>query len=447
MKKRNIVALALLILLTFGVGLIVLTDQFAWRDDIPSISFRRSESMPSSEFLNAQRAVEYYRLEIRRNPGQVKNYVALAQLFLQEARVTANELEYLPKAERLLNQALRLDAENFEALVTKASLLLTLHQFEEARDLDVRAIAKNQYSAFAYGVLCDAYTELGMYDEAVRAVDQMLSLRPDLRSYSRASYLRELHGDLAGASEAMKLAADCGMRGQEQRAWVLYNLGKLLLDQGKLESAAYVFGGVLDERPNYTFALEGLGLVAAQRGELEKAVAHFEKAYALIPSHQFAERLATIYKRLGRLKDVERMIQIVLNDFAADEKLGANTNLEYATFCAEQDLNLEEAFQRIQKEYQRRPGNIKVLATFAWILHKKGESGRAISLMDEALRLRSKIVEWYYRAGLIAQSGGNLERAAAFLAQSLDSSLSLAPWDRIVAQQVLAALDSKGRAG
>ena len=34
----------------------------------------------------------------------------------------------------------------------------------------------------------------------------MIDLQPNLASYARVSYFRELHGDLAGASRAMRLA-------------------------------------------------------------------------------------------------------------------------------------------------------------------------------------------------------------------------------------------------
>ena len=49
--------------------------------------------------------------------------------------------------------------------------------------------------------------------------DKMVSIRPDLRSYSRISYLREIHGDMPGAIEAMKMAIQAGYPGYEDRAW------------------------------------------------------------------------------------------------------------------------------------------------------------------------------------------------------------------------------------
>jgi hypothetical protein len=54
--------------------------------------------------------------------------------------------------------------------------------------------------------LVDGNVEMGNYATAIEEADKMISIRPDIRSYSRASYLREIHGDYPGAIDAMKLA-------------------------------------------------------------------------------------------------------------------------------------------------------------------------------------------------------------------------------------------------
>lgn len=60
------------------------------------------------------------------------------------------------------------------------------------------AIILNPYNADIYGALVDANVELGNYKEAVAMCDKMLSIRPDLRSSSRASYIRQIFGDNNG---------------------------------------------------------------------------------------------------------------------------------------------------------------------------------------------------------------------------------------------------------
>ena len=390
--------------------------------DIPNLSRRSGEINPSSEFLNAQKAVEHYRDEIRKHPDAVKNYIELAQLFLQEARVTGNDVEYLPKARSLLEEALRRDPESFDAIITKASMSLTMHQFLEAKQLLEKAIARNPHNAFAYGVLCDAHVELGEYDEAVKASDKMISIRPDLRSYSRVSYLRELHGGLKGAREAMKLACDAGVHGQENRAWALYYLGKLFLEEGKLDTAAYIFNGILEERPNYAYALSGLAQVMGAQGGYDEAIRLLERAYKATPEHLFLEQLADIHRATGQFQSADSVIKKILDTFEQDEQRGWNINREYAMLCANHEHNLPEALERAKTEYDRRPNNIDVLDTYAWALYKNGKASEAVPFVERAMRLNTESSALHYRAGMIYYAAGQREKGFAYLKRSLNEN-------------------------
>ena len=85
-----------------------------------------------------------------------------------------------------------------------------------------------------YGVLGDAHLELGDYDEAFDAFDRMMQLRPGAASYARVAYARELQGNLNGALESMRLAAEASEGGDvEAIAWYHAQVGELYL---KLEN-------------------------------------------------------------------------------------------------------------------------------------------------------------------------------------------------------------------
>jgi tetratricopeptide (TPR) repeat protein len=440
MNKYRKITIAIVVVAAVGVGIYFALQKPESMKDIPELTACSGNTNASAEFLNAQRAVEYYRDEIRKKPEVVKNYVELAQLFLQEARVTGRHHEYIPKARRMLDEALSRDPENFEATITKASMLLTLHQFQEAKQLAEKAIARNSYNAFAQGVLCDANVELGNYDDAVKACDKMLGVRPDLRSYSRASYLRELHGDYQGASEAMKMAADAGVSGQENRAWALYNLGKLYLGEGKLDTAAYIFNGILEERPNYAYALSGLAQVKCARKEYAEAIILLVKASQITPEHVFVEQLADIYRAMGQTQSAETMAQKAVEAFTQHEQDGWNVDREYAMFCANHDMNLLEALKRAKNEYDRRPNNIDVLETYAWLLYKNGKASEALPFIEQAMRLNTRNSVLYYHAGMIYDAVGQRDQAVTYLERSLNEN----PFVNVLyvenAQRTLAAL-------
>jgi tetratricopeptide (TPR) repeat protein len=375
--------------------------------DIPDLSPRGGDANASVEYLNALHSVERLREEIKNHPGVVKNYVELAQIFLQEARVTGKHHEYIPKAQILLNDALKIDPNNFEAIITEASVQMTLHQFAKAKDLALRAIPFDQYNAFAYGVLVDADVELGLYPEAVKYCDKMLSLRPDLRSYARASYLRELYGETDASCKAMILATNSGMNGQEDRAWTLYNLGNLYLYQGKIDTAEFIFNGILQERPNYSFALSGLAEVDCVKKNYGEAIELLVKASQLNPNHLFLQQLADIYLTTGQKDAESEMDNQILQAFKIHQQDGYDIHYEYALFCANHNINLQEALNHAEKEYAIRPENIDALDTYAWALFKNGRSGEATPYIEKAMRLGTKRAVLLYHAAEIYHATGS----------------------------------------
>lgn len=393
---------------------------------IPELSTRSSGSA-SAEFLSTKHAFEYYREAIRNKPETAQNYVRLAQLFLQEARITARHHEYVPKAQTLLDEALARTPQDFEALVTKAALLMTLHKFEQAKALAEQAIAMAPHDAMSRGLLCDALTELGDYHQAVEACDKMLSIRPDLRSYSRAAYLRELHGDLTGAQQVMKFAADAGMPGHENRAWALYQLGKLYLIEGKVDTAAYLFNGILAERPEYAYALSGLAQINLARGNYSEAIATWKQIYKDMPEHAFLEQLVEAYHVAGEIEAAQNAASLVLEAYAQHEQDGWEVNLEYARFCVHHDVNLAEALSRAQREHQRRPHNIDVLEVYAAALYKNGRPQEAEPLIKEAVRLKTPRASIYLHAGMIAYQLGKHREARNYLQQAMKLGGNLAP--------------------
>ncbi len=116
-------------------------------------------------------------------------------------------------------------------------LALARHAFATALALGERARDLNPHRAAAFGVIADAQIELGRYAEAAETLQAMVDLRPDLSSYSRIAYLRELHGDWDGALEAMQMAVDAGGPATENTLWTRVQLGHLHFNRGRLDEA------------------------------------------------------------------------------------------------------------------------------------------------------------------------------------------------------------------
>jgi tetratricopeptide (TPR) repeat protein len=217
---------------------------------------------------------------VRETPTDMKSTLALAALYIQEARITGNYTYYDAAAMKYIDDVLAQQPNDFNALILKAILQLSQHHFSEALETAGKAQTINPYNAFVYGIMVDGNVEMGNYTAAVENSDKMMSIRPDIRSYSRVSYLREIHGDYAGAIEAMKMAVEAGAYGDEGTEWCRIQLARLYENTGELRTAEMHYTIALNERPGYGYAIAGLGHVAMARKNYDKAIHLYQQADA-----------------------------------------------------------------------------------------------------------------------------------------------------------------------
>lgn len=360
---------------------------------IPKLLDRSENIQLGKEWETVQNEYARLRDNLSKKPGDLKSKIELAALFCQEARVTGEHGHYFPAAQQLLDEAIANvgDDQNlkFQALALKASVQMSLHTFAEAEKTAREAVAINPHNAQIYGVLVDANVELGRYAEAVQLADKMVSIRPDLRSYSRVSYLREIHGDAPGAIEAMLMAVEAGYPGQEQRAWTMLQLGNLYQRYGQPDQAKTTYRSILEERPNYPFAVAALAELAVENGDLEHAETLLRQAIQSIPEVGFFEQLAAIYQQTGDKKEVARLQKEILEMLEDDTKNGHQMNLEYAAVYLDLFNDPEKALEFAKKEWASRPDNIDVNRCLSKIYLKMGDTAVARQHFEKAVATRS----------------------------------------------------------
>ena len=264
---------SLLLVFLFGIFVFLIVR---YRDPEIKYTLIERQNISDSEWTNTKQAILNLLGDARKNPNDLKTKLRLAFAYIQEGRSSGNHAYYDQAALSLCNEILESEEENYEALCAKATVLLSQHHFNEAIPLAEKAKAINHYSSTAYGILTDAYVELGDYKQAISMADQMVSIRPDMRSYSRISYLREIMGDTQGAIAAMKLAVSSGYPGHEQTEWTRCQLGHLYENTAQLDMAQLQYEIALSEKPLYAFALAGLGRVAKVNGNYALAIKKFE---------------------------------------------------------------------------------------------------------------------------------------------------------------------------
>jgi tetratricopeptide (TPR) repeat protein len=384
---------------------------------------RQGPISTTSEWLNTKAAIEGLQTKIRRKPDDLQSKLLLAFAFMQEARITGQHPYYFPAALQLVDDILDRKPENpvlrYEATVAKASIQLSLHQFNKALATARQALPINSQVASVYGVLCDAYVELGHYPQAIQMADQMVALRPDLKSYSRVSYLREIHGDMPGAMEAMELAAAAGYPGLEQTAWTRVTLGQLYEKTGELAKAEKQYRRALGEYPNYAFALAGLGRLAAKKQQPKAALRLFSQAADILPEFTFQEELVRLYQQQGQKRKAGRLLKELLAGMEEDQQAGHVVDLELANIYLELAQDPEKALKYARKEYKRRPENIDVCRTLAHIHYARKDYEQAAGFMRQASRTNSQDPTLLCLNGLIQYKRGHQALGENLIRKSL----------------------------
>src|SRR5437870_10967480 len=192
----------------------------------------------------ADRAITQLQQRLASKPNDLVSLDGLGSAYLQKARESGDPAFYT-KAVGLFDKAMTMAPDDQTGIIGASMAAAARHDFARALQLAQQAVRLDPEDPDAQGVLGDALVELGRYNEALSAFQQMLDTRPDLNAYVRVAYLRELHGDPSGAIDALKLAVEATRPAGETAAWVLWQLGNLYFKTNAPEDAAVEYESAL----------------------------------------------------------------------------------------------------------------------------------------------------------------------------------------------------------
>ena len=187
-----------------------------------------------------------------------------------------------------------------------ATLALARHDFRGGLRHAERARRLGPQLARPFSVLVDAQLELGRYEQAGRSLQQMIDLQPNLASYARVSYFRELHGDLAGAASAMRLAVSAGAGAPENVAYVQTLLGDLQALRGRPAAARRAYAAALAGVAGYVPALASRAVLDGAIGRLKPAIRTLTDIVRRRPLPQYVIALGEIQQVAGRTRTPAR---------------------------------------------------------------------------------------------------------------------------------------------
>jgi tetratricopeptide (TPR) repeat protein len=362
-------------------------------------------------------------------PGDWSAWAGLGMAHIQLARIGFDPANY-PQAESALDRSLAEQPRgNAVALTGLGALAAAKHLFGPALGYALRAVAVDPYSADAYGVLTDAYVELGRYPEATAAVQHMLDLRPDTGSFGRASYLFELEGNIPRATQLMQRALDVASDPGDT-TFALQHLGELAFGQGDLTGAEARFADGLAQQPGQPALLADQAKVEAARGDLAAARTDLRAATATLPTVDHLVTLSDVLNASGDpagAKQADDLVRVSdqLAGASKDPTTPAATDIDMVLFYADHG-DAAKAVAKGRALFAVRP-SVSVETAYAWALHAAGQDRAALVHANGGLRLHTRDAKAYYYRGCIRMALGDKAGAR----EDLEESLRINPYSSL----------------
>ncbi|MEO7524261.1 MAG: hypothetical protein ABIT58_09215 [Ferruginibacter sp.] len=429
--KKNYLYIALIVLFLASVGFVVsrYNNKTAAAANMEySLLPRQETDQNNAEWKFAKNNIDRLLARVKKNPADSKSGIALANAYITESRISGNSAYYDKAAMASVNKILELKPADFEALTLKSLLFLSQHHFADGLTTAEAAQKINPENAFVYGLLIDGNVEMGNYPAAVDAADKMVSIRPDIRSYSRIAYLREIHGDYAGAIDAMKMAVTAGAAGQETTEWCRVQLGKLYEATGDINKALFEYQLTLAARPGYAYALAGLARIASSEKKYDSAIYYYQQANARISDYGIKENLAFSYQLNGNKVAADSLYALLIDQMSNNAKrenndasIGHYADREMA-YVYLHTGNLDKALEHALAEYNRRPKNIDVNETMAWVYYNKKDYAKALTYIAPAFSTQNNNPALLCIAGLIYVKNGDTSKGQQLIESGLQNN-------------------------
>lgn len=381
----------------------------------------RGESPPESEIRRLQQG-----LKTAADPSLCLEQLGWA--FVANARASLDDF-YYTLAEHCAACLNTHQPGSCAALLLRGHALHNQHRFKEAEPI-ARELVARRGLPFDYGLLADVLMELGLLDEAARACQTMLDLRPDLQSYSRGAHIRWLKGDLPGAIELMELAASgASPAAPEAAAWVHGRLAFYHLQSGRFPLALRSCKAALQLQTNYAPALLLQGRILIADGETTHAIEPLRQAAALKPLPEYQWALAEALRAAGRTDEALTVENQLRQDGAtADPRT-------FSLFLATRGDDPETALRLAQAELGAR-GDVFTHDALAWSCYAAGRMDEAMAHLDKALAEGTRDPRLFFHAAIITSKAGPQDEARRRLTAAFKNMHLLLPSEQ---DQLLAA--------
>ena len=352
------------------------------------------------------------RLAARPDDSVAVIHLSTALLRLQRVN---NDGRAVITAEEHLRRFLDRKPGHYDGRRMLAAVLLSQHRHGDAIAEANRARAEEPNDAWNYGVIGDGYMELGDYPRAFEAFDRMGQILPGPAAYARTAYGLEINGDLDGALEYMRRAAEgTTSNDPESQAWHFTQVGDLLLQKGRVVEARIEYERAMATFPNHPMAVWGLARIKIIDGDLSRARLMLQSELAKTPTPDLAIAIGDLSDEMGDSQAAESYFGIAEQIARAAWSTGAREPQTLAAFFAGHDRNIPEAVTLAEAAARSRR-DIFTMDTLALAYWKAGRLDQARRASGEALRTGTRDAKLLWHAAEIRAAAGEREAALSLL--------------------------------
>jgi predicted O-linked N-acetylglucosamine transferase (SPINDLY family) len=283
------------------------------------------------------------------------------------------------EAERICLQILNEQAEYPEALHLLGVLAHQRGNSTAAVELIGAALHHEPGNATYLCNLAKCCQRLGRRDDALTLLRQAVQAQPSWPPghYELGLELRG-RGQLHEAVDSLRRAVEL----QPSYVQAHYALGQTEHRLSNLEQAAACYRETLRLQPNHVEARSALGAALAGLGRFQEAIEILQQTLAVKPDHAVTHgRLAKTWRLLGQAEKAEAAFRAALR---VDPDL-AEAHYGLGEMLADQQRH-EEALNSFRAGMRLRRPSRERCANLAYLLNMLGESGEAISLLEQGLR-------------------------------------------------------------
>ncbi len=391
--------------------------------------------------------IRFYSNRVQRDAEDTRSQNVLAELYLRRVHESGNE-DYLPLALNAARTSLAaVESErNVGGLIALAHAEFANHDFVAARDHALQLAPLRPGKSDSYAILADASLELGDYDRATEALQQLEKMDPgNAGTETRLARLAILRGDPKAAQQhfeaALRLLENLQEPAAESNAWCHWQMGETAFSIGDGKAAEQHYREALAAVPDYFRALFSLGRLFAARGDLPTAIDYYERGIRITPAIDAMATLGDLYHLSGREREAAARYELVEQLGEHSRKVhGTPFDRHIALFYADHDLRPEEAYALARGEYDAGRHDIYGADALAWTALKSGRIAEAQSALKEALKLNTLDARLLYHAGMVARAAGEKAAALDYLQRALTLNPGFDPLQSKVATETLKSL-------